>query len=163
MPSRWPGEHTVQVHAVEWADTRASIEGRRVDHRNEYHRTLHQGRIKRMDELGNCAYTLIYQLELNKSHTHAHQSALQCYRSNLQSKIYNLKWQYSSPCTPAVTTTRGLARSPASTVYGTHSILPSFSRPTGSVRSYRPGASLSQCNESLPMIHLRSDECRFSL
>ncbi len=32
-----------------------------------------------------------HQLELNKLHTHAHQSALQCHHSNLQSNIYNLK------------------------------------------------------------------------
>ncbi len=41
-------------------------------------------------------------MELNKPHAHAHQSASQRYRSNLQSKIYNLKWYDSimprSPC-----------------------------------------------------------------
>ncbi len=39
--------------------------------------------------------TLSYRLELNKSHMHAHQSALPCCRSNLQSKIYNLKWYHT--------------------------------------------------------------------
>ncbi len=34
-------------------------------------------------------------MELNKPHAHAHQSASQRYRSNLQSKIYNLKWYNS--------------------------------------------------------------------
>ncbi len=34
---------------------------------------------------------LAHNLALNKPHAHAHQSASQRYRSNLQSKIYNLK------------------------------------------------------------------------
>ncbi len=46
--------------------------------------------------LSVLAHRLLYQLELNKPHAHAHQSASQRHRSNLPSRICNLKWYYSS-------------------------------------------------------------------
>jgi len=41
--------------------------------------------------------TVLYQLELNRPHSHAHQRALQRHCDNLQSEICNLKWYYAVP------------------------------------------------------------------